>query len=237
MKKINKDDIVKHAELNSSLEMTRKISKDVEGYVCHEFIHILYVLKELMGESCKNYLEIGTHNGGSLIVVMQSAYKTNFFGLDIWTRSSNMKIANRNIVNHNTYGHSFELIKGNSMKDIVFANVKNKCPQVDLLFIDGGHSFKNVINDFERYSQLVPKNGIIVFDDYLYLEKENHPHSPEVAERKMQVRRAVDHLVNKYGHLYNIIGTVPNIANAKPRSGKNQWHLNNNVSYIMQKKL
>lgn len=37
-----------------------------------DHIYVLYLLKQIMGDSCKTYLEIGTHNGGSMVVPMQS---------------------------------------------------------------------------------------------------------------------------------------------------------------------
>ena len=41
--------------------------------------------------------------------------------------------------------------------------LKNK--QIDLLFIDGDHTYEGVKKDFEMYSPLVKKNGIIGFHD------------------------------------------------------------------------
>lgn len=49
--------------------------------------------------------------------------------------------------------------------------LKNK--RVDVLFIDGDHSYNGVRKDFELYSTLVKKNGIIVFHDIVV-------HPPEV---------------------------------------------------------
>jgi predicted O-methyltransferase YrrM len=37
--------------------------------------------------------------------------------------------------------------------------------KVDFLFIDGDHSYEGVKKDFEMYSPLVKKGGIIVFHD------------------------------------------------------------------------
>jgi len=45
---------------------------------------------------------------------------------------------------------------------------------VDLLFIDGDHTYDGVKKDFEMYSPLVKKGGLIVFHDIL-----THPHVPE----------------------------------------------------------
>ena len=40
--------------------------------------------------------------------------------------------------------------------------------KIDLLFIDGDHSYKGVKNDWEMYSPLVSKGGIIAFHDVCF---------------------------------------------------------------------
>lgn len=46
--------------------------------------------------------------------------------------------------------------------------------KIDLLFIDGDHSYRGVKKDFQLYSPLVKQNGLIVFHDILC-----HPKVPE----------------------------------------------------------
>jgi predicted O-methyltransferase YrrM len=43
---------------------------------------------------------------------------------------------------------------------------------LDFLFIDGDHTYKGVKEDFEMYSPLVRKGGVIAFHDIT-----KHPHS------------------------------------------------------------
>ena len=229
MKTLTQEDILNHKDLKHSLEVVDQVSKGIRGYVCHQMIHVLYVLKELMGDECKNYLEIGTHNGGSIMTVMQSEYETNFYGVDVWGGDVNRQYAQENITKHNKHQHNFELIKGNSMSDNTFNNVVKECPSVDFLFIDGGHTYENVINDFGRYSKLVNTGGLIVFDDYLMFERPN-PFDDVQKERKGQVRLAVDDIVSKLGDSYNIIGILPNEAGAITNI-----NIDYNVSFIIQK--
>lgn len=40
--------------------------------------------------------------------------------------------------------------------------------QIDFMFIDGGHRFDNVYQDFYKYLHLVKEGGIIAFHDILY---------------------------------------------------------------------
>jgi predicted O-methyltransferase YrrM len=45
--------------------------------------------------------------------------------------------------------------------------------KVDLLFIDGDHTYEGVKKDFEMYSPLVRKGGIIAFHDIVFGPFEN----------------------------------------------------------------
>jgi hypothetical protein len=90
--------------------------------------------------------------------------------------------------------------------------------EIDILFIDGDHSYQGVINDFLLYEELVKKGGYIVFDDY-----NDSQHSPEV-------KIAVDDIIPTITHNYDTIGTLPNIYNARP-----DW-LKNGNDFIIRKK-
>ncbi len=230
MNKITKDDILNHIDYNESLEITRSKSKNIKGYVCHEMIHILYVLKQIMGDKCKTYLEVGTHNGGSMMTVMESKHLTKFYGVDIWWRDEDRIKAKQNINKNNKHKHEFTLIKGDSMLETTFEKVVESVSEIDFLFIDGGHDYETVKNDFNRYSKIVSKGGVIVFDDYLMFEKPN-PFNNVEKKRKGQVRVAVDDMMKEVGDTYNIIGILPNKVGAIT-SPKFDY----NISYILQKK-
>jgi predicted O-methyltransferase YrrM len=51
--------------------------------------------------------------------------------------------------------------------------------KIDLLFIDGDHRYRGVKKDFQLYSSLVKRNGLVVFHDILY-----HPKVPECKVEK-----------------------------------------------------
>ncbi len=48
----------------------------------------------------------------------------------------------------------------------VLAELINAKMQFDLIFIDGGHSYDVVRDDWEKSQQLLAPGGVIVFDDY-----------------------------------------------------------------------
>jgi predicted O-methyltransferase YrrM len=46
---------------------------------------------------------------------------------------------------------------------------------IDLLFIDVGHTYEDVSNDWENLSPFVRKGGLVVFHDYYVKNENGHP--------------------------------------------------------------
>ena len=141
----------------------------------HNHINVLYLIKELMGGDCKNYLEIGTLWGASMATVLASQSPAKFYGLDLFTPYFADKIdvdtVNNTISNLNEYNHNIELIKGDCSHDEIIKLTYEKISDgVDLFFIDGDHSSNSVVRDFNNYKDIVNKGGYIVFDDYGFLD-------------------------------------------------------------------
>ena len=65
------------------------------------------------------------------------------------------------------YNQKLNLIRENSHARSTFEMVEKMLEgnKLDFLFIDGDHSYDGVKADFERYSKLVDKDGIIAFHD------------------------------------------------------------------------
>lgn len=57
------------------------------------------------------------------------------------------------------------LIKGMSQWERSLEQVKSITPELDFLFIDGNHMYEYVKKDFEMYSPLVKKGGIVALHD------------------------------------------------------------------------
>jgi predicted O-methyltransferase YrrM len=169
----------------------QNIETIIDGRICHSSIILLKILCEI--EKIENYLEIGVHNGGSMSLLLTNNNSKNLFGLDLFEdmyninkqkkkkkydmyqyfRRDNLEINktknNLELVKekYKNYNSNLKLIKGNSYFDETEEKFKTDCNVlIDLLFIDGDHTFDGVKNDFERYSKYVKKNGYIIFDDY-----------------------------------------------------------------------
>lgn len=59
--------------------------------------------------------------------------------------------------------HRIEFIKGSSSE--VSSDLLGKIKKIDILFIDGNHSYRGVLSDYNLYHGKVRKGGLIIFHD------------------------------------------------------------------------
>jgi 23S rRNA U2552 (ribose-2'-O)-methylase RlmE/FtsJ len=65
-------------------------------------------------------------------------------------------------------GQTLHLVRGDSRDPEIYERVHGLVPDgVDVLMIDGDHSYEGVSSDFRMYSQLVKPGGIVAFHDIL----------------------------------------------------------------------
>ena len=202
--------IEKEVSNSKSLQKLREINKNIPERSFHEFTHILYDLRTIIGDKEINYLEIGSYVGSSSSLLLHHPFKTNIFCVD----PLNLEMSHyngtlnqeetliKNLNNNNIYNNKIVIYKNLSDNKILLDKIKNL--KIDILFIDGCHKYNSVINDFNNYNNKVNKGGFIVFDDYL-----DKTHSPDV-------KKAVDYIIKNYNmSSYKIIGSIKNIKNAK----------------------
>jgi len=190
----------------NSLELLNEIvSTGVQTF--HHHYHILYDIASSIKKDEINYVEIGCYAGGSACLMLQRK-KTNVVSIDLGEPIPEEIVMN-NTNNQNIHKNRFNYIKGNSQINETKERLKSvmleyKSKEIDILFIDGDHSFDGVHNDFNIYEDLVAIGGYIVFDDY------NDPvHSPDV-------NGAVNNIVSNLNN-YEIIGTIENTLGAHPK--------------------
>ena len=116
-------------------------------------------------------LEIGTARGGTLFLLTKfSSPNAHLISLDLpggqygggynkWTGYFFKSFA--------LDTQKISLIRADSHKDSTLKKLKKilKGKPIDVLFIDGDHSYEGVKKDFEMYSPLVKAGGIIAFHD------------------------------------------------------------------------
>ena len=200
----------------------------------HNFHHIvLYIKDYIMKEKCINYLEIGTHYGHSLSNILQSNYASKCLAIDLFQRWAdgtiqNMeKLANDNAKKFNIHNYEYKIVKGNSQNRDVVEEVEKYFPNgIDLLFIDGDHSYKGITEDFKRYFSLVNKGGYIIFDDYLPYKNGN---------KERDAPKAINKIVTDNSEKIVDIGLIDDIVDIYKIKHTNVSLNGKNIDYIIQK--
>jgi cephalosporin hydroxylase len=182
----------------------------MEQHTFHHHYHILYDLRDTFKREV-TYVEIGAFAGGSVSLVLSHPLKTNGISIDIgWPIDE--QIVRINVDRFKSPNNQFTYIKGDSTLQDTLDRLKSELGTnlVDILFIDGDHSYNAVISDFKMYSSLVAPGGYIIFDDYL-----DHEHSPDV-------KPAVDFIVETMlDDEFIVHGSIQNKFNARPSDLKN----------------
>lgn len=139
--------------------------------------------EEILNKKLENYLEIGVLWGGSLCSLYASGFSGTAYGLDIYkgyygnsldpvsrkrfpgdTSNEHKKIVQENC---SIYGGSPKLVIANSQnedfEDILEKNVQGK---MNVILIDGDHSYKGAINDYRKTIQILETDGILLLDNF-----------------------------------------------------------------------
>lgn len=125
----------------------------------------------LKNRKLTNVLEIGTAKGGTLLAWCKVATDdAHIISLDLPGGDFGGGYDSRYTALYRSYGKRKQIIsflRGNSHEKTNFEKAKAllKNQQLDFLFIDGDHSYLGVKRDFNIYSNLVKKGGVIAFHD------------------------------------------------------------------------
>ena len=110
----------------------------------------------------KHTLEIGTGLGGTLYLFSKVASSDG----TLVTVNLPRRLPRTHFIESLARHHQKVLqVLGNSHNEETFNQVKGVIPLVDFLYIDGDHSYEGVRKDFEMYSGLVQRGGLIAFHD------------------------------------------------------------------------
>lgn len=199
-----------------SLNLTRHITDRINHHSMHHHYYVLFdIANTYPKDKTITYVEIGCYTGGSACLMLQRP-NTKVISIDLGYPIP-QSTTQDNVKKLNNYNNSYNYLEGNSQSSEMVNRLKELTNEVDILFIDGDHSYQGVINDFLLYEGLVKPKGYIIFDDY------NDSGCPGV-------RVAVDELVNSSINRYDIIGTFPNTFKARPET------LLEGNDFIIQKK-
>ncbi len=133
-----------------------------------ELLEFLKLIKKIKP---KMVLEIGTAMGGTLFLLSRySSANAVIISVDL----PEIRVGSRNFPNNPSFFEKFIrkkqkciFIRGDSHDLSTFKKIKEILDnrKLDLLFIDGEHTYNGVKKDFEMYKSLVKSGGLICFHD------------------------------------------------------------------------
>lgn len=136
-----------------------------------------HLLRLVKNNKCRRIMEIGILRGDTAAPLIKAA-KSNFrpsevefYGFDLFDpsldyggpRPLTLKEAREKL---ERTGAQIKLFKGDTRT--VLPEVVGNLPKMDLIFIDGGHSYNTVKSDWENSKRLMNAQTIVVFDDLDY---------------------------------------------------------------------
>jgi len=180
MKMLTIKDIIEHPFNKAARKKAVEIDEKVNGRMClADTTHYLLTVREILGQFCKRYLEIGVLHGGTMALVLSSSLPTEGVGIDIFTYYGNKKDPNthpptnvsfdnavKNVMRCEGVGSFCSLLEGNSHNKDTVRWVREVCEDFQLVFIDGDHTEEGVVADWDNYSPMVSPGGVVVFDNY-----------------------------------------------------------------------
>lgn len=158
-------------------------------------------------QSRKYFLEIGSFEGRSTIWIIEHMMEDggDITCIDTWEGGEEHSDLNMGDVeqrfDHNisTIGKQYMNRHVNKIKDTsvnALADLIKKKLTFDFIYVDGSHVAKDVLADACMAWQLLAKNGIMIFDDYLWGNPALPLHNPKIA---------IDAFVNTFGDQIQIM--------------------------------
>lgn len=136
-----------------------------EGYMSKEQEQIFKQELSQYTKEIRFILEIGLNGGHSAEMFCQAKPDADFYSVDLGHHSYTPVAVD---FMTKKYGKRFTYIKGDSTK-ILPKLIRDKIlPKFDLIYIDGGHSFKVIKSDLNSCFHLAHKETIVWIDDYRF---------------------------------------------------------------------
>jgi predicted O-methyltransferase YrrM len=153
------------------IDLDAVVTKSQEVFIAIQNPNELRSFLELLSERRpKVIVEIGTGHGGHLYCLSQVADPSALLiGIDLpgSTYHSPVESDCKLFATFGPPGQRFEFIRQSSLLHETLATLKEMLGgrEIDLLYLDGDHSYASVKSDYERYEALVAEDGIIAFHD------------------------------------------------------------------------
>jgi len=166
---------IKNLKTKNLDELVDFVFNDCRGYlkpmqIRSEIVAFLRFSVRQLADKPKIIMEIGTARGGTLFLFSRIFPKNSFIiSLDLPGGEFGAGYPWWEIPLYKSFSKDkqIHLIRVDSHKIKTLEKVKNILGdrKIDLLFIDGDHTYRGVKKDFQFYNPLVRKGGIIAFHD------------------------------------------------------------------------
>jgi len=142
------------------------------------------LLNLIMKHKCSTIMEIGVYTGRRALEFIETASIHNpikditYIGFDLFEQMDKTILENQfskmpdsqSVIEEklkNTEAKIF-LYKGWSENTLPkYISSKDSFPELDFVFIDGGHSVETITQDWDNVSKIITDKTIVVFDDYI----------------------------------------------------------------------
>lgn len=139
-----------------------------------------YLFKTIRRLRPATIMEIGTWRGARAVQMIDEAQKfrpaseITYYGFDLFEEMTEAQLAKEVSKRPPTQtevesrllatGVASRLYKGDTTR--VLPRVLAELPQMDFVFIDGGHSIETIRSDWENVEALMHERTVVIFDDY-----------------------------------------------------------------------
>jgi predicted O-methyltransferase YrrM len=178
----------------------------------------------LKGRAAEVVLEIGTGRGGTLWLWSHLEGNKCVISIDLWggafgggpSEDDMARIENWVDREKETYVNNRDSHKTETLEEVKEALAGR---QLDILFIDGDHTYEGCRQDFEMYSPLVKPGGVIVFHDILEHPTELNCHVDKVWTELTPKYEAHEFCVTDSGGAFNTMPFISVQKTDKPWGG------------------
>jgi hypothetical protein len=133
--------------------------------------HVPFLFSVMQLVQPRRFVELGTHHGASFFaacqVVRSQNLKTECIAVDHWQGESQAGFYDESVFHgfQNHLDQNYKNFASFIRDDFNVAANQFEAGSVDLLHIDGFHSYDAVANDFTTWLPKLSKNGVILFHD------------------------------------------------------------------------
>lgn len=170
-----------------------------------------HFLNDFRNKENLKFLEVGSFEGQSTCFMLDNFLKgkdSTITCIDSWQGGREHSDIDFKVVYElflNNIGSDInkcQIIKGISFEELIKLNVSN-ISLYDFIYIDGGHTMKDVIQDIILSFRLLKSGGVMAMDDYLWGSEIDSPSNP--LPQHLRPQFAIDCFLVAYKDEYKLL--------------------------------